>query len=67
MVQIYVLESVDEWRNVRDLRNAATHDYSDTGEVKAIHFRRLIQHTHYLYETLDKLERFAGSAYPLKQ
>ena len=43
MVQIYVLESVDEWRNVRDLRNAATHDYSDTGEVKAIHFRRLIQ------------------------
>lgn len=66
MVQIYVLESVDEWHDVRDLRNAATHDYSDTEEVKAIHFHRLIQHTHYLFETLDKLERFVGTAYPIK-
>lgn len=67
MAQIYVIESAEEWRNVRDLRNAATHDYSDTEEAKAIHFHRLIQHTHYLYETLEKLERFADTAYPIKQ
>ncbi|MBI5919239.1 MAG: hypothetical protein HY849_07705 [Nitrosomonadales bacterium] len=67
MVQIYVLESVDEWRNVRDLRNAATHDYSDTEEAKAIHFHRLIQNTHYLYETQDKLAHFADKAYSIKQ
>lgn len=66
MVQLFVLDSIDEWRDVRDLRNAATHDYADSEEVKALHFHRLMQHTYYLYDTLDKLKRFAAAAYPEK-
>lgn len=67
MVQIYVIESVDEWRHVRDLRNAATHDYSDAEEAKAMHIHQLIQNTHYLFDTLDKLALFADKVYSIKQ
>ena len=67
MAQLYVLDSVEGWRDVRDLRNAATHDYADSEAVKAMHFHRLIQNTHYLYDTLDKLKQFAAAAYPEKQ
>ena len=66
MVQLYLLESMEEWMAVRDLRNAATHDYSQSEEVKAMHFHRLLQNTHYLFETLDKLLRFSATAYPEK-
>jgi uncharacterized protein YutE (UPF0331/DUF86 family) len=64
MEQAQVLDTIEEWRNVRDLRNAVTHNYSDSEKVRAVHFHRLIQNTHYLYGTLDKLERFAVAAYP---
>ena len=63
MVQLYILDSMEEWMAVRDLRNAATHDYSQSEEVKAIHFHRLLQHVHYLFETLDKMLRFSAAAY----
>lgn len=66
MVQLYILESMEEWMAVRDLRNAATHDYSQSEDVKAMHFHRLLQNTHYLFETLDKLLRFSITAYPEK-
>jgi hypothetical protein len=55
---------MQEWMAVRDLRNAATHDYSQSEEVKAMHFHRLLQNTLYLFETLDKLLRFSATAYP---
>ncbi len=66
MEQVHVLDTVEEWRSVRDLRNAATDDYSDSEDVKAVHFHRLIQNTDYLYDTVDKLERFIVVAYPKK-
>lgn len=64
MVKLYLLEGIQEWREVRDLRNAATHDYSEPEEVKAVHFHRLLQKTHYLNETMEKLLRFVSTAYP---
>ncbi len=64
MVQLHILDSMDEWLSVRNLRNAATHDYSEPEEVKAKHFHKLLQHTQYLFETLDSLGRFTTSAYP---
>ncbi|MEQ1526920.1 MAG: hypothetical protein ABL911_09275 [Gallionella sp.] len=67
MEQVHVLDTAEEWRSVRDLRNAAAHDYSDSEEVKAVHFHRLIQSTDYLDGTVDKLERFIVVAYPKKQ
>lgn len=66
MVQLGVLDNMDEWTTVRSLRNAATHDYSESEGTKAKHFHSLLQHAHYLYETLDSLVRFATTAYPQK-
>lgn len=66
MVELYILENAQEWMEVRDLRNAAIHDYSEPEEVKAVHFHRLLQKTDYLFETLDKLQHFATAAYPQK-
>lgn len=66
MAKIYVLDSVEQWHEVRDLRNAAAHDYSDSEEVKAVHFHRLIQNTDYLFDTVDKLEHFIEAAYHKK-
>lgn len=66
MVQLGILDSMDEWLAVRALRNAATHDYSESENTKAKHFHNLLQNTHYLYDTLDSLVRFAATAYPKK-
>jgi hypothetical protein len=64
MVQLGILNSMDEWLAVRSLRNTATHDYSESEETKALHFHSLLTQTHYLYDTLDNLERFVATAYP---
>lgn len=64
MVQLGILHGMDEWLAVRGLRNTATHDYSASEKTKALHFHSLLAHTHYLYDTLDRLERFAATAYP---
>ncbi|MDX8385228.1 MAG: hypothetical protein R8M11_01780 [Gallionella sp.] len=64
MVQLHILDSMEEWQSVRGLRNDATHDYTETEEVKAKHFHNLLQHTHFLFATLDDIGQFARSAYP---
>ena len=64
MVQLGIIFYVDEWQSLRSLRNMATHDYSESEETKALHFGGLLGHTHYLYETLERLERFVAMAYP---
>ena len=66
MVQLGILTDMDEWLAVRSLRNAATHDCSEPGGVKAMHFDSLLQHTFYLYKTLDSLVSFSAKAYPKK-
>lgn len=66
MVKLHILDTMEEWQEIRDLRNAATHDYSASGEDKVLHFHRLFQNTHYLIETFTALKRFAFVAYPEK-
>lgn len=66
MVKLYILDGADEWLKVRSLRNAATHDYTESEETKALHLHGLLAHTHYLYNTLDGLVRFTAAAYPEK-
>lgn len=63
MAQLGIISDMNDWLAVRGLRNTATHDYSESEATKAKHFDSLLQHTHYLYETLDSLERFAAQAY----
>jgi hypothetical protein len=64
-VQLAILDNMEEWLAIRDLRNAAAHDYSATEADKALHFHGLLQHSNYLFQTLDSLKGFATMAYPI--
>jgi hypothetical protein len=64
MTRLGILDSMEEWQAVRDLRNAATHDYSATEAEKAQHFHRLLQNTDYLMQIFVSLKQFVATAYP---
>lgn len=66
MVQLDVLDDIEGWRAVRDLRNTASHDYSSSEAAKASHFNDLLMHKNYLDQILDNLLRFVAVAYPQK-
>lgn len=63
MEQIEILDDMREWQKVRDLRNAATHDYSESDEVKALHFDSLLQSTPYLFKVFENLKSFVKTHY----
>jgi hypothetical protein len=63
MEQIGVLDDMLQWQKVRDLRNAATHDYSEEDETKAQHFERLLQNTPYLLEVFERMKGFVAVHY----
>jgi hypothetical protein len=64
MAKLGVLDSIEAWREVRELRNAATHDYSSSEADKALHFQQLLQSAAYLTQTFANLKRIAKTAYP---
>lgn len=64
MTQLGILHDIDDWLTVRNLRNAAAHDYSASEEEKALHFHRLLQYVDFLFQTLDSLKHFVATAYP---
>lgn len=63
MDQIGVLDNVRQWQKVRDLRNAATHDYSEEDEIKAQHFESLLQNTPFLLEVFEQMKGFVSEHY----
>ena len=63
--QFGIIDGMDEWLAIRDLRNAAAHDYSATEADRALHFHSLLQHSEYLFQTPDSLKRFVATAYPI--
>ena len=63
MEQIEILDDMQEWQKVRDLRNAATHDYSESDGVKAQHFDSLLQSTPYLFRVFESLKNFVLTHY----
>lgn len=67
MVRLGILDSMEGWQEIRDLRNAAAHDYSASGQDKALHFHRLLQYSDYLMQTFETLKRFVATAYPIKR
>lgn len=66
MVKLGVLNDMNEWLAIRDLRNAAAHDYSADESGKIPHFHHLLQHSNYLFLTLDGLRHFVATAYPIE-
>lgn len=67
MDQIGVLDNVRQWQKVRDLRNAATHDYSEEDEIKAQHFENLLQNTPFLLDVFERLKEFVSAHYPVDE
>lgn len=63
MEQIEVLDDMRRWRQVRDLRNAATHDYSESDVEKSHHFDDLLQSAPYLFGVLESLRNFVSVHY----
>ncbi len=66
MVQLGIISDMNDWLAVRGLRNTATHDYSESEATKAKHFDSLLQHTNYLYQTLENMASFTAQTYPKK-
>ena len=64
MTQLFILDGMEQWLELRVLRNSATHDYSASEETKALHFHRLFQNVNYLFETHNSLVSFVKRAYP---
>ncbi len=63
MEQIELLDDMQHWQQVRDLRNAATHDYSEGDDEKSRHFDLLLQSTAYLLDVLKNLNDFVLKHY----
>ncbi len=63
MTQMGVLNNIGDWQKIRDLRNAATHDYTEPDAVKAQHFDQLLMQANFLYAVLQKLKQFISLTY----
>ncbi len=67
MVKLGILESDDEWRNIRNLRNAAVHDYSASEQDKALHYHGLLQYTDFLLQVHSDIKGFALRVYSIHE
>lgn len=45
MTQFGILDDMENWQAVRELRNAAAHDAAADAAAKIRHFEQLLQHT----------------------
>ncbi|MDD4964313.1 MAG: hypothetical protein PHI11_10400 [Gallionella sp.] len=63
MEQIEILDNMDAWQKVRHLRNATTHDYSESEAIKSQHFEDLLQSTPYLLNVFDTIKQFVLTHY----
>ena len=64
MTKINVLDDMADWQKIRDLRNATTHDYTESDEIKAKHFEQVLQQANFLYAVLQKIKQFIAVTYP---
>ncbi|HRH80188.1 MAG TPA: hypothetical protein PLW81_04005 [Thiobacillaceae bacterium] len=65
MVKLGILLDDNEWRDIRNLRNAAVHDYSASEQDKALHYHGLLQHTDFLLQVHADLKGFAARVYSI--
>ncbi len=56
MEQLEILDSMQTWQTMRDLRNAATHDYAESDAVKSQHFEQLLHSVPSLLAVLDRIQ-----------
>lgn len=63
MEQLGILSDMDDWLDVRRLRNQAAQDYSSSDQEKRQHFQMLLGQAAYLNQVLSALETFVDKHY----
>lgn len=63
MERLRVLESVEQWRSIRDLRNAVNHEYEDDADRLSDFFSGLVQAAPQLQAMHQRLVQYCQSAY----
>ncbi|MFN3594839.1 MAG: hypothetical protein ACK4TK_09170 [Thiobacillaceae bacterium] len=63
MVQVGVLPNEQVWRELRNLRYAAVHDYSSADHEKSLHYQGLLDQAQILLQVHTNLKGFAARVY----
>ena len=64
MERLRVIDSVDQWKLIRELRNAVNHEYEDNEHRLREFFTAMAAQTHVLQGFLERLVAFSRQAYP---
>lgn len=63
MEKLQLIESVEEWKEIRELRNAVNHEYEENTARLTEFFMELTQATPQLFAWHDKLVQFCQETY----
>jgi len=63
MTKLGILDSVEQWKLIRELRNAVNHEYEENTERLSEFFQELTQATPALYLWLGRIVVFCESTY----
>lgn len=64
MVKIGILDAVEPWKLIRELRNAVNHEYEENSERLSEFFQELTQSAEALYLCFNRMVAFCESTYP---
>lgn len=63
MEKLGILDSVEQWKLMRELRNAVNHEYEENSERLSEFFQELAQSTPTLFQYFDRLVMFCDETY----
>lgn len=63
MEKLQCIESIQQWKYIRELRNAVNHEYEENTAVLSEFFEQLIQTAPTLLAWHDRLEAFCNTTY----
>ena len=65
MTKLGIIASVDQWKLIRELRNAVNHEYEENSERLSEFFEELTKATPTLNLWLQRIEAFCARTYPI--
>jgi hypothetical protein len=63
MEKLYILDSTEHWKLIRELRNSVNHEYEDNPQRLSEFFRLLVAEVPVLFGILERMSEYAGKAY----
>ena len=66
MEKLGVLESAERWKMIRELRNAANHEYEEDADRLTLFFMEMIKAAPELFASYQRLLDFCNKAYGIK-